>query len=147
MKKEKYHQQRFYILKLICLADHLRKSKIIVVLILILVELQNLFFSTQMFVHLKQLFVHNFDDSFQVKKVAHLQYHNGIYAFNLNIRLQCQTLSNALDISKKTPPTSIVGFSSNAVCISCKIVVGQCKNLLEENLTEKVQKVYFLRNS
>ena len=40
------------------------KSKTIVVLILILVELQNLFFSTQMFVHLKELFVHDFEDSF-----------------------------------------------------------------------------------
>ena len=30
----------------------------------------------------------------------------------------CQTLSNALEISKKTPRTSTVGFSSNAVCIS-----------------------------
>ena len=38
-------------------------------------ELQNLFFSTQMFVHLKQLFANDFEDSFQVKKVVHLQYH------------------------------------------------------------------------
>ena len=30
----------------------------------------------------------------------------------------CQTLSNAFDISKKTPLTSIVGFSSKAVWIS-----------------------------
>ena len=57
------------------LLDHLCKSKIILVLILILVELQNLLFSTQMFVHLKQLFVHDSEDSFQVKKVVHLQYH------------------------------------------------------------------------
>ena len=47
----------------------------IVILKLILMELQNLFFSTQMFVHLKQLFAHDFEDSFQVKKVVHLQYH------------------------------------------------------------------------
>ena len=64
-----------YILKVISLADHLCKSKIIVILTLILMELQNLFFSTQMFVHLKQLFAHDFEDSFQVKKVVHLQYH------------------------------------------------------------------------
>ena len=30
----------------------------------------------------------------------------------------CQTLSNAFDISKKTPLTSTVGFSSKAVWIS-----------------------------
>ena len=64
-----------YILKVISLADHLCKSKIIVILKLILMELQNLFFSTQMFVHLKQLFAHDSEDSFQVKKVVHLQYH------------------------------------------------------------------------
>ena len=40
------------------------------------------------------------------------------YAFNLYKRLSCQTLSNALYISKKTPLTLAVGFSSNAVCIS-----------------------------
>ena len=39
------------------------------------------------------------------------------YAFNLYKRPSCQTLSNALHISEKTPPTSTMGFSSNA-CIS-----------------------------
>ena len=32
------------------------------------------FFSTQMFVQLKQRFVHDFEDSFQVKKIVHIQY-------------------------------------------------------------------------
>ena len=44
-EKGKYFQQRFYTLKLIRLAYHLCQSKIIVVLILILVELENLFSS------------------------------------------------------------------------------------------------------
>ena len=39
------------------------------------------------------------------------------YVFNYK-RPSCQTLSNVLDISKKTPLTSTVWFSSNAVCIS-----------------------------
>ena len=44
-------------------------------LVLILVELQALFFSTQMFGHLKQLFALDFQDSYLVAKVAHLQRH------------------------------------------------------------------------
>ena len=32
--------------------------------------------------------------------------------------LSCQTLSNAFDVSKKTPHTLTVGFSSTAVWIS-----------------------------
>ena len=31
------------------------------------------------------------------------------------------TLSNALDMSNKTPITSLVGSLSNTVCISCNI--------------------------
>ena len=72
-EKGEVSSAKIYILKLIRLAVHLFKSKIIVVLILILVELQNLFFSTQMFVYLKQLFVNDFEDSFQVKEVVRLQ--------------------------------------------------------------------------
>ena len=72
-EKGEVSSAKIYISKLIRLAVHLFKSKIIVVLILILVELQNLFFSTQMFVYLKQLFVNDFEDSFQVKEVVRLQ--------------------------------------------------------------------------
>ena len=42
--------------------------------VLILVELQT-FFSTQMFDHLRQLFVLDFQDSFWVAKEVHLQHH------------------------------------------------------------------------
>ena len=40
------------------------------------------------------------------------------YDFNLMMRPSCQTLLNAFEMSRKTPLTSTVGFSSNAVCIS-----------------------------
>ena len=40
------------------------------------------------------------------------------YDSNLKERPSCQTLSNSLEIPWKTPLTSIVGFSSNSVCIS-----------------------------
>ena len=43
------------------------------------------------------------------------------YDFNLKTRPSCQTLSNALEMSRKTPLTSTVGLLSKAVCISCII--------------------------
>ena len=57
LKKEKYHQQKFYTLKLFRHVDHLYKSEMKVVLMPILMELQ-------MFDHLKQFFVYDFEDSF-----------------------------------------------------------------------------------
>ena len=50
---------------------------------------------------------------------------------------------------QRTPLKSLVGFLSNAVCISCNIDSSWAiqENLLEENLTEKMEKAYFLRNS
>ena len=59
LKKEMYHQQKFYTLILFRQVDHLYKSEIKEVLIQILVEHQNYFFSIQMFGHLKQLFEHS----------------------------------------------------------------------------------------
>ena len=48
-------------------------------------------------------------------------------------------LSNALDIYKKTPLTSLVGFSSNAVSISCKIDSSWAMQKSPgKNLTEQV---------
>ena len=43
------------------------------------------------------------------------------YDFNLKKRPSCQTLSNALEMSRKTPLTSTVGLLSKAVCILCII--------------------------
>ena len=40
------------------------------------------------------------------------------YDFNLKMRPSCQTLSNALEMSRKTPLTSTVGLLAKAVCIS-----------------------------
>ena len=40
------------------------------------------------------------------------------HGFNLKIRPSCQTLSNAIEMSKKTHLTSSMGFSSDAVCSS-----------------------------
>ena len=62
-----------------------------------------------MFDNLRQLFVLDFQGSFWVAKVVHLQF---------NLIPSCQTLSNAFDVSKKTPLTPTVGFSSKAVSIS-----------------------------
>ena len=56
-------------------ADHLRKLKTKEALILILVEHQNLFPSTQNCDHLKQLFVYDFQDNFPAEKVTHHQRH------------------------------------------------------------------------
>ena len=53
LKKEKYHWQKFQILMLFHQADHLCKLKTKEALIPILVELQNLFLSTQKYDHLK----------------------------------------------------------------------------------------------
>ena len=41
------------------------------------------------------------------------------YVFNLNSKPSCQTLSNALEMSKKIPLTSTFEISSKADCISC----------------------------
>ena len=41
------------------------------------------------------------------------------YSFNLKMRPSCQTLSNAWEMSRKTPLTSTVGLLSKAVCLSC----------------------------
>ena len=56
-------------------ADHLCKSKTKEALMPILVELQNLFFSTQKSDHLKQPFVYDFQDNFPAEKVTHHQRH------------------------------------------------------------------------
>ena len=64
------------------------------------------------------------------------------------MRPSCQTLSNALEMSGKTPLTLTVGLLSKAVCMSCihvlLIVTGQYirkktwkKENLEENLIER----------
>ena len=55
--------------------DHLCILQTKVALVLILVELQSLFFFTQMFDDLKQLFVLNFQDSFSVVKIVYFQHH------------------------------------------------------------------------
>ena len=64
-------------------------------LVLILVELQTLFFSTQMFDFSKQLFVLDFQDSSKSRSLSAQQ------VFNLNKISSCKTLSKAFDISKK----------------------------------------------
>ena len=56
-------------------ADHLCKLKTKGALILILVEHQNLFPSTQNSDHLKQPFVYDFQDNFPAEKVTHHQRH------------------------------------------------------------------------
>ena len=56
-------------------ADHLCKLKTKEVLIPILVELENLFPSTQKSDHLNQTFVYNFPDNFLAEKVNHQQRH------------------------------------------------------------------------
>ena len=87
-----------------------------------------------MFDRSKQRFAYDFLDSFGVVGERHLQR----YVFNLNNKLSCQTLSNALEMSKKIPFTSTVGLSSKADCISfIMVVVGNYMSLLEENLIEK----------
>ena len=75
LKKEKYHRQKFYILMLSHQADRLCKLKTKEVLTLILVELQNLFPSTQISNHSKQPFVYDFQDNFPAEKVNHQQRH------------------------------------------------------------------------
>ena len=59
-----YHLQTFYTMKLFHQVDHLCILKTKVVLVLILVEVQILLFSTQMSDHSKELLVLNFEDSF-----------------------------------------------------------------------------------
>ena len=58
--RRKYHRQKFYILMLLHLADHLCKLKTKQAVIPILVELQNLFSSTRKSDHLKQPFAYDF---------------------------------------------------------------------------------------
>ena len=57
-----YHLQIFYAMNLFHLEDHLCILKTKEVLALIIVELQTLFFSSQMFDHLRQLFVLDFQE-------------------------------------------------------------------------------------
>ena len=57
---------------------------------------------------LKQPFVHN------LGKRSKSSLSSKPYVFNLNKRPSCQTLSNTLEISKKTPPTSTLWFSKGA---------------------------------
>ena len=52
-------------------ADHLCKLKTKEALIPILMELQNLFSSTQKSDHLKEPFIYNFQGDFPVEKVIH----------------------------------------------------------------------------
>ena len=59
---------------------------------LFLVELQLLFFSTEMFEHSKHLFSLDFQDSSSPSTP---------YAFNINVISSCQTLLKAFEISKK----------------------------------------------
>ena len=54
---------------------HLWKSKIKEALILTHVVPQNLFFSTQIFNHIRLLFVHDYEGNPQVRQVIHLQPH------------------------------------------------------------------------
>ena len=61
-KSGMYHLQVFCTMNLFRKEDHLCILKTRVVLVLIYVELQMLFFSMQMFDHLGQLFVLNFQD-------------------------------------------------------------------------------------
>ena len=56
-------------------ADHLSKLKMKETLILIHVEIQNLFFSTQKSDHLKQPFAFDFQDNFPAEKVIHHRHH------------------------------------------------------------------------
>ena len=56
-------------------ADHLCKLKAKEALIPILVELQNLFSSTQMSDHLKQPFVYDMQDNFPAEKLIYHQWH------------------------------------------------------------------------
>ena len=107
-----YHQQKFYKLILFRQANHLYKSEIKEVLEQILVECPNEFFSIQMFDHFKQLFVHDFGDGFWVAKVIHPQH------WILKMRPLSQTLSNALEMSRKTHLTSTTELLLTAVCMS-----------------------------
>ena len=56
-------------------ADHLCKLKTKEALLLILVELKNLFSSNQKSSHLKQTFTYDFQDNFPAEKVIHHQHH------------------------------------------------------------------------
>ena len=69
-----------------------------------------------MFDRLKQLFAYNFLGDFLSSKGRSPSVP---YVFNLNNKPSCQTLSNALEMSKKFPLTSIVGLSSKADRIAC----------------------------
>ena len=98
--KGKYCQQKCYILKLICLADHLCKSKIMVFLIVVLVKLQNLFFYSDICPFKKTLCSWFWYFSRKESSWTSIP-----HDYNLNIRPSCQTLSNALDMSKNMPPS------------------------------------------
>ena len=124
---------KFYILKLCSQVDHSCKLRIKEILILCLVELQNWFFSTQMLDHLFT----NLKKVFEKWNYIYLRHH----VFNIIKRRSCQTLPNALKVSKKTPLTSTVGFLLSTICISCIIYDSSTIYeflVLEENLIGKV---------
>ena len=87
--------KKFYTLMLFRQADHLYKSEIKEVLIQILCGTPEWIFSIQMFDHLKQLFVHVFEQRKEFTLTP--------YDFNLKMRPSCQTLSNTLEMSRKAP--------------------------------------------
>ena len=70
---ENYRQWEFYTVKLFRQVDRLYKQEIKVFVVPYLLELQNKFFSIQIFDHLKWFFVHDFEDSFWEAKTIHSQ--------------------------------------------------------------------------
>ena len=117
-EKREISSAKTYTLKLFHQVDNWYKLKTEEDLILVLVEFWKNFLSTQIFAHLTQLFVLHCEDNFQVIKGINPQRHMHLIS---KMRPSCQTSSNAFEISRKTPLTSTVGFSANAVCISCII--------------------------
>ena len=74
--------------------------------------------SELIFLHLdvlKQLFVRGLEKVKEIRKSNSPSVPND---FNLKIRPSCQTLSNAFEMSRKTPLTLTVGFLSKVVCVS-----------------------------
>ena len=103
-----------------CQADHLYKLEIKEALMLILVELKNLFSSIQK--SIKTPFCLWFSRSFRSRESNPS---SAPEACNLNKGPMCQTWSKAFEMSRNTPFTSTAGLLSKALCIS-SIVDSSC---------------------
>ena len=74
MKREKYDQQKFYILMLFHQVSRLCKLEVKADQTPILEELQNKLVSVRRFDHLKLSFIHDFQDNFLIDTIIHLQH-------------------------------------------------------------------------